>query len=124
VEDERDGIRVLGHVVVGQLDPAECEAPRGGCLLDLKLEHVDPEIGRDVARRCVERRAHDDGAGVQIAKIELELGRPIGRVERRARGGRRDGEECRRGLGPVLDDESDPVGRPDPRTPEPARYRA
>ena len=122
MEDEGVGGRVGIVEVVAGWGTLELERSGGGPWGDGELEHRDPERLRDVARGCLETPAHHDGPGAQVAKVELELFRPVRRVQGGAHGRRCDGEEGRGCLRAVLDDERDPVVRAESGRAEAATY--
>ena len=87
----------------------------------MEVEHPDPARPSDLARRRVERVADDDRPSIEVVEEELELVRPIGRVERRYCGDRGEGQECAGSLGPVLDKQRHTVPCVDPAGTEIAR---
>ncbi len=68
------------------------------------------------------RRGHTGGDdqrfGVEVRQVEVELGEPVRRIQRGARGTRRHAEERDRHLGTVRQHDCDRIGLPDPERAE------
>jgi hypothetical protein len=121
VQQERDRIGI-GPVVerCSRDDPVDPEHARRSGRVGRQLEDADAELPGHFAGGRVECRVDHDRVRADVLEVEAELLRAVRRIERRHRGGLRQGEERAGGLRPVFDQEGDATAFCEPARPQPA----